>query len=452
MRKSSESFIRLAIFILTIAFVIGGTLLMVRYAKGDRLTRRGVIKGTGLLSANSFPTGAEVYVDGKLTTATDSTLNLEPKSYQIEIKKDGYYNWGKTLDIKAELVTQTNTLLIPTSPALEPLTYTGAVNPVPAPDGNQVAYSVASASAAPKNGLYIQDLSSSPLGLARSARQIARTSPDYDYAKASYAWSPSGNEILVAFGSGSHVLLDTGKFNDPGVIKDVTVKLPQILRDWEEIIARSERTRLLELPEFFQNLATSSATPQLANLYFSEDGERLLYQASDSLIIPDNLIPQLPASSTQPQTRNLEVGNWYVYDLQEDRNFLVASGKLTEISKLPLLENIKDPLPAELAASASAFKILQTGHSVVDSIKLMNAQYTPVFVDGVQWYPDSSHLVLTTENGIDILEYDGGNRVTVYAGPFDHSFVFAAPGSSRIVTRIQFSPDASPNLYTIKLK
>src|SRR5688572_30347642 len=116
---SRASLIRLVVFVLTIIFVLGGTVLMIRYAKGYRATSGGIIKGTGLLSANSFPSAAEVYINGKLTTATDNTLNLDPGEYHIEIKKDGYHTWSKKVKIIEELVTQTNAQLFPTSPALE---------------------------------------------------------------------------------------------------------------------------------------------------------------------------------------------------------------------------------------------------------------------------------------------------------------------------------------------
>ena len=76
---------------------------------------------------------------------------------------------------------------------------------------------------------------------------------------------------------------------------------------------RHERVRLVELPDYFQGLATSSGT--LSNLYFSPNGEKLLYQSLKDIEIPQNLIPQLPASSTQKETRMLKPGAWYVYDL-----------------------------------------------------------------------------------------------------------------------------------------
>jgi Tol biopolymer transport system component len=194
--------------------------------------------------------------------------------------------------------------------------------PVPAPDGTKLAFTVASSSALAKNGLYVQDLSSSPINLNKTARQVARTEASYDYTTASYTWSPNGSELLVAFTSGAHVLLNTAAFNDLADLKDVTVRLPQILSEWELELAREERTQLLKLPDFMATVATQSAT----NLYFSPDGKRLLYQATAEPSLPTDLVPSLPSSSTQVESRELKVGNWYVYDLKEDKNFLIAEG------------------------------------------------------------------------------------------------------------------------------
>ena len=101
-----------------------------------------------------------------------TSRNLDPASYDIEIKKDGYHTWSKKIDITAELVTPTNAQLFPISPALEPLTYTGAILPTPSADGSRLAFAVASASASTKNGLYVQDLSASAISLNKNARQI----------------------------------------------------------------------------------------------------------------------------------------------------------------------------------------------------------------------------------------------------------------------------------------
>ncbi|MFZ2199544.1 MAG: PEGA domain-containing protein [Microgenomates group bacterium] len=463
---------RLVIFLATIAFILGGTFLMIRYAQGYRPTKTGTIKGTGLLSANSFPPAAEVYVNDRLTTATNNTLNLDPGEYNIEIKKDGFHPWIKKLHIEKELVTETNAQLFPTSPSLEPLTYTGALNAIPSPDGTKLAFTVASSSAVAKNGIYIQELNSSPISLNKTARQIARTELSYDYTKSSYTWSPNGSELLVAFANGAHILLDTSQFNDLSSLKDVTVRLPQILSEWELELAREERVQLLKLPDFMVRVATTSAT----NLYFSPDNKKLLYQAILDTEIPSGLIPALPSSSTQLETRSIKAGSWYVYDLKEDKNFALSEGVLPDPSPTPspksrlkkspiatpvaiftparltLLDNLQDPIPAELVSSPSAFHKLQTNISIAQSVMLFNAQYSPIFIGNIQWYPDSTHLILTTDSGIDIIEYDGNNRLTIYGGPMDKSIVYPWPDGSKIITRIAFSEGTLPNLYTIKLK
>ena len=473
LKLPKPSTMRLLIFLATFCFISGGTYLMVRYAQGYRPTKTGTIKGTGLLSANSFPTAAEVYINGKLTTATDNTLNLDPNSYDVEIKKDGYHTWSKKLQITAELVTETNAQLFPTSPSLEPLTYTGALQAIPSPDGTKLAFTVASASAVAKNGLYVQDLSSSPISLNKTARQIARTETNYDYTTSNYTWSPNGSEVLVAFKSGAHILLDATRFNDLADLKDVTVRLPQILSEWELELAREERTQLLKLPDFMALVATESAT----NIYFSPDNKRLLYQATKDIDLETGLVESLPSSSTQIESRNIKTGSWYVYDIKEDKNFLLSSGllpsptpdstpkKVTKNtktvvapepiftpSKLILRDNFTEPLPAELISSPSAFHKLQDNTSTQESITLFNAQYSPIFVGKIQWYPDSTHLILTTDNGIDLVEYDGTNRLTVYGGPMDKSIIYPWPDGSKIITRIAFSEGTIPNLYTIKLK
>lgn len=477
--KLRPATMRLLIFLATFAFISGGTYLMIRYAQGYRPTRTGTIRGTGLLSANSFPTAAEVYINGKLTTATDNTLNLNPGEYDIEIRKDGYYTWSKKVQIVAELVTETNAQLFPTSPSLEPLTYTGALMPVPAPDGTKLAFTVASASATAKNGLYVQELSSSPISLNKTARQIARTESNYDYTTSSYTWSPNGSEILVSFTSGSHVLLDATQFNDLATLKDVTVRLPQILSEWELELAREERVQLLKLPDFMGSVATTSAT----NLYFSPDNKRLLYQSTADTSLPSGLVPTLPSSSTQTEVRDIKAGSWYIYDIKEDKNFLIASGafvvpsptpslspkvqnfkrsvaiakdssepKIFTPTKVTLLPNFTDAIPAELISSPSAFHKLQANTSTIDTIKLFNAQYSPIVVGNIQWYPDSTHLIIITDTGIDLMEYDGTNRLTVYGGPMDKSIVYPWPDGSKVITRLSFSEGSLPNLYTIKLK
>lgn len=449
--------IKSLIFLATAIFISVGTYFTIRWAKGYRPTKDGLTRGTGLLAANSFPKGAQVFINNKLTTATDDTLNMNPGNYFIEIKKDGFHTWSKNLVINEELVTQTNATLFPQVPSLTPLTFTGAINPVPSPDGNKIAFAVASASASTKNGLYVQELSSNPLALNRSPKQIAISNAEYNFGKAIFTWSPDSSSIITSFPDEGHLLLDSGKSNDTSNFRDVTVRLPAIFKEWEQEIARTERTALLKLPEFMMQVATQSAT----NVYTSPDGEKILYQATTPLEIPADLIPSLPSTSTQTQSRNIQPGNYYVYDLEEDTNFLIQEASLSEeqeeqkrLEKTLILENILTPIPpAELGGSTiSAIKSITEGKTISEGLKSIMAQYSAIHVSDLQWFPDSYHLIITGNQGIDIVEYDGTNRITIFSGSFDSTLVYPWPDGSRIVTLLQFSPDTSPNLYAIKLK
>ncbi len=446
--------LHLIIFFSAFLFIIIGTYFTIRWAKGYRPTRHGLTKATGLLAANSFPKGAQVYINNHLTTATDDTINLTPGKYHVEIKKDGYHTWQKDLVIEKELVTQTNATLFPTTPSLTPLTYTGTLNPTPSPDGNKITFAVASASAVTKNGLYVQDLSSNPLALNRSAHQIARNTPQFDFSKATFTWSPDSSQIIASFPNKINLLLEADKFNDASNFKDVTYLLPSIFADWEREIAQTEKTKLKDFPEFMLKVATESAT----NVFVSPNDEKMLYQATKTIDIPDKLIPPVPAANTQPQHRHLEPGNFYVYDAKEDRNFLILPKEeaTTSGQKKIILKNILAPIPpAELdlplESSSSPLISLQAA-TISQTLHNFSTQYSPIYLTNIQWFPDSYHLIITTNKSIDIVEYDGTNRTTIYSGPFDPSLVYPWPDGSRIITLIKFSPQTPPNLYAIKLK
>ncbi len=437
-------------FLITLAaavFVITGSAFAIFWAKGYRPDlKNGKMKATGLLNANSFPTGAQVFIDGKLTTATNNTINLSPGEYQIKIAKDGYLPWEKTLKMEKELVTQTNAFLFPVAPDLKALTYINAINPLPSPDGQKIAFSVASPSAQSKQGLYILGLSTRPLSFKAQTQQII-TASSFDLDKAGLLWSPDGSQIL-AFKKNqketitSSILLDTNKLNETPLV-DQTARLSLVLNDWEEQIKIKTEEREKKLPLKLKEILDQKT----ANIYWSPDEEKILYTATASASIPENLIPPLPASNTQPQKRNLEPGEIYVYDTKEGKNFLVGSEK---------------PVPEVVGKEESEEKNpishpSQEADSHLSIISYLQNQYTPLFTQKIQWFPNSQHLIIAEEDKIVIEEYDGSNKVTVYSGPLknyppERSFVYPWPDGSQLVILTTLNKNLPSNLYAINLK
>lgn len=452
---------RLLITIATLILLIAGTYAAIQFAKGYRPDFKSKeIKGTGLLVINSLPTGAQVLIDGKLTTATDDTLNLPPNEYTIEIKKDGYISWQKTIQIEAELVTQANARLFPAVTSLRPLTFTGATNLAPSPDGQKMAFVVTTSSEEAKKGLWVLDLVERPLSLSKDPRQIARNSENLDFSKATLGWSPDSSQILAHFPAQpktsptteTNLLLNTTDFNSVESLRDVTARLPVIFSQWEEQLALKINDQLLNLPLEMQNIATASAT----NLYFSPDEEKLLYLATEELTIPEELIPPLPATNTQPEERSLKPGNYYIYDIEEDKNFQILENSKQlnfEEQRMLLIDKITPRTLFSPESSPSAHTKLQEDGPEL-TISHFRTQYTPISIQPLQWFPDSKHLILTDEDKIIILEYDGTNHSVVYAGKFEDQFTFPWPDGSKllIVTNLNLESTIPPNLYVVNLE
>ena len=94
------------------------------YSQGYRfdITNR-KISSTGGLFIKALPKSANIYLDGILVDKTNflfgSVLveNLLPKQYKISLKKDGYYDWNKTLGIEDKQVADAkNITLVPKNP------------------------------------------------------------------------------------------------------------------------------------------------------------------------------------------------------------------------------------------------------------------------------------------------------------------------------------------------
>jgi len=447
-------------------FLILGTIAAIYFARGYRLNPRqglNALHGTGLLSATSYPKSAQVYIDDKLVTATEDTLNLAPGEYSVKITKEGFLPWTKKLTIKEELVTPTDARLFPAAPSLSALTYSGAYNPTPSPDGKRLVFVSTNSEDSTKNGLYITDINNSILNLDRTPSLIVPNTDRYELSEAIITWSPDSKNLMIAFTEGededlklTHTfLISADSTTNLNSTPDATIRLPIIFSDWEQELIRNQQTLLKKLPEFMQDLATSSAE----NIYFSPDGEKMLYTATKEITISDGLIKPLASINSTPQTRQLQPGFRYVYDLKEDTNYEIGPAPETQDHFTPkvILTNPTSPTP-EPAATLSAnqepiYDQLQKDRSPLETIFAFKTHYTALYTNNPQWYPTSRHLISTDDSKITIFEYDGLNPTVVYSGPFDPGFVYPSPGGDRLLILTNLNQDDQPlNLYTLNLK
>ncbi len=394
----------ISIFGIVIVFLMTGIAIL--YGRGYRLTFQDSngISGTGILVLNSFPEGAEVYIDDKLTTATDNTINLSPGEYQVRIQKDGYYQWQKKVTVRREEVTHAIATLFPVAPRLEAVTTLGALAPIIDDSGSKIAFRVASVSAE-KNGIYLLDMNQRsliPFGGAIS-QLVDDTTQIFSESQLSFA--PDGDELIAttagAFSRTYRIPLEGG---DP---VDVTSTLSQVDQEYRTQAQLLDRKLINSFPKKLRAFATQNMTAILV----SPDDNKIFYTASQSATIPVVIDPPLPGTNPTPETRILTPGYKYVYDTEEDKNYL----------------------------------ILDTGG--------MSPGEIPTF----KWHANGLNLFyINNQDGkksIDTIEFDGQNRRTLYAGPLMEQYLFPWPdGTSVLVLTNLNTPDSPANLYRIGLK
>lgn len=387
------------------------TTLIIFYGKGYRLgfgEGKPQVSKTGLLVATSTPDGAQVLIDGNLTTATDNTIDLLPGEYKVEIKKEGYFPWQKTLRVQKELVTKADALLFPIAPKLESITTTGVEQPVLDPSGTKIAFRVASASAV-RNGIYVYDMTArSVLSLQTAAKQLANDTSAF-FSEADLSWTPDG-EAVIATVSGelgpSTYLLNANQLNeDP---RNITAQLPTFDQDWQQEREEKQAAQVVGLKPQLKKMISDNFNI----ISWSPDDRKILYVASTSAELPLIITPRLVGLDTLREVRNLQAGAVYVYDIREDRNTKVL-----------------DSLPKECEESLETCEV------------------------PISWFPNSQNLIYIQNNEIRIMETDGMNNTVVYAGPFINGYVFPWPDGSRLVVLTNFNnSNTLPNLYTISLK
>lgn len=392
----------LLVLISVIFFVLIVTYLISIFARGYQFNLKGKpsLKATGLLSATSSPRSASVFLDDRLLTATNDTINLPPGQYQVQIKKDGYLPWQKTIQIKKEIVYQTDAQLFRSLPDLKPITLAGAVSPTTSPDGTKIIYSVASASASPDNGLYLIDLSQGPLPLNRSTpRQIAKNFPLVNWSQFNFEFSPNSRQVLAKNQLTNFTyLLSLDQPISQNNLFDITPRLSLIKQEWQDQHQQIIDSLLALLPQPLVDLASTQSAQHIS---FNTSDDKILYLAKTDGNLPKNIITPPPAQSSQTQHRSTLTDHYYVYDIKDDTNFLIGKK-----------DDIVHPL----------------------------------------WLPNSNSLIFTNGTDIKVIEYDATNIATLFSGNFDKNIVQPWSDGGRIVTLTAPYTGAPENLYAITIR
>lgn len=402
----SKRFLITILTLLIIAFGVGVAVLL---TKGYTFSpKEKKVVGTGIVTVSSIPDGASVYIDGHLTTATNTTISqLSPKTYNLKIVKEGFISWEKNIDVKGGLVSEVKATLFPALPTTYPLTYNGVINPVLSLDGQKLAFAVPQVPdlhTRQKGGIWVWTLTSQPISFNRGAEphQIVVSTPGLDFTKAKLRWSPDSKQLLATIQESDvpgeaaqrNFLLPADKLSSSSDLRDITPLLTITLKGWEDDLDTKESARVLAIADFkIRKVASDSAS-----LLWSPDETK--FMVGDQNVIAKSLDVSRTTKLALPTVTRNNIGKAKVYDIVTNKSY-------------------------DLPEAKSYF-----------------------------WLPDSLHIILVQEDKIALSEFDGSNVAVIYAGKFDDSLVFPWPDSSRLVfLPIMSTPTASqPNLFGINLR
>lgn len=397
---------KLALFLVFFLLLAG----VIAYARGYRLDiDNKKLFPTGILAISSSPKAATIYINGVLKGVTDNSLTLPPGTYTVEIKKEGYTSWSKSILLKGELVESLDAVLFPINPSLSPLTNLGVVRAIPVDQTDRVIV-FAESDSKEKDGIYIFDQSKRPLSFLPPLKLIVLKSLiplDVDFSKAEAFFSHDFKEVILEF----PVRTEEKKLvsylfsleTETKELFETTTSKETLLTAWEE----ERQKNMLKVLETFPKEIRKIATDSFTLVAFSPDETKLLYRSKKTnLMLPFAIKPRLIATNQTPEERTLKKGTLYVYDKKEDKN-------------LPFILANNDP-------------------------------------SSILWYSDSKHLIfreLAPKKKISIADYDGTNKQTIYSGPFDESF-FTTTTDSKLIILTNLNPDANllPDLYLVGIR
>lgn len=270
-------------------------------------------------------------------------------------------------------------------------------------------------------------------------------------------WAPNSNQIITYFSENQIYILDANKTNKSTELINSAFQLESLLAEWQQQLWLEQQTKIEKLPEEMKLIATQSATLT----FFSPNEEKLLYVATQSASIPNTLIPPVLASNSQPEHRDISPNNLYIYDTEEDKNFLIRENIFTPeeiekiINKFKLEKTNKVETTPVSGVSSNLSKNQKIKIPIINQLQSIVIHYSPIYTSKIpQWFPTSNHLVFIENDKITISEYDNTNSTHIYSGPFINSFTYPWPNGDKmiILTSLTLDNTQPTNLYGLNLK
>jgi hypothetical protein len=423
------------------------------YSFGYKLTwNNWQLQPTGGLFIAARPLGAKIFVDGVLqqqTSFINSSIfipSLTPREYTIQIEKDGYTPWKKTLTVAPQIVTEIHATLISQTVTPTILATNLSNTFFSSPDGIQVIRELGSTGTSTlrffdaSTNTFLSPATSATRTFVENVNSIPEA---FDWASNASTGIGQFNGDWIRFAFAPNDTLQSDSLYVKSGLKEALKKTPEII---------------LERP----NDPTKLYVLESKNLYIWDTQKKSLDPILDSV-----------AAITADQNRLyiLDTGQGYLYetDLDTKNPKQLTKNKLLNVTKATITKHdnyfiIRTPTQVYLADSASGtLEVINDKPAQVvfedkdknllwwDSNNVWIHWLAPVEdwphyqirqqeklftstekIHGVYYYPRQDYAIIAAGTHVYIVEFDGRenqrNVATFYTGTNPQIFV---TGSSK---------------------
>ena len=421
-----------------ISFVLAfGAVLavIIAFARGYRIDlKKQSLTSTGIIAVSAYPKAAKVYINGQLKGVSDINLTLPPGTYEVEVNKDGYTNWKKTVILKGELVLVLDVLLYPLNPSLSPLTNLAVSRAFAVPQSDKILL-FSEQEDKLKDGIYLFESSNNPLSfftpvkLIILKKNLEASLGSINFKEIEIDVSPDAKEAIFSFntltGNVAYLLSLNPQNNRASNLTeeenvsffDISDSKETLIQAWTSEKEELNQKILAAYPKEIAKVASDS----FHTVEFSPDETKLLYLAKKTTTLPQAIRPPLIAVNQTEEVRNIVENSLYIYDKKEDRNYKISWK--SDVGSL----------------------------MINNQSSLQTSNFEPQ--TSISWYSDSKHLVINEGKKISFIDYDNLNKQTVFSGAFDESF-FKVRSDGKILILTNLNPDANkfPDLYAVGIR
>lgn len=381
--------------LLTVLLVLSATTVVVLLASGYRYDpKTGSIQGTGIIAVNSTPDGAIVYVNDVAQNASNTTIT-NLKPAEYNVRLE---KEGYNLWSKTIIVKKE--LVTKVEALLTPLY--PALQPLTFTGANQPTLSpdgtkiIYRVNEGTSAGLWLLDLNERPFNLAQKPLQLLANTIDRAYSQAEITWAPTNDSILLTLKEPQTEITNYQLFDIRTTNTQTVNDVNLLLENWREVLEERNLQRLNTInPDQIETIKA------FENPMWSPDGKTILY--------------------------SVEKNN--------QREFYIFPVNYTQVTEA------QSPTPTTSFDNTKPLLTFSKDQNV-----------------NVQWYPNSQHLIITTETGngsaiIELIEIDQTNRTQLFAGIIKDLLVIPNLSGSKVIILTQFNIGSDNyNLYSINLR